>query len=226
MVSNVVRFRISSVFTPDDRVAVFVVAVAIALRDLLFVNDLLDNSTANDERSQADQLYLLRLSIGHLHEMQKTIELGTKTPSVKELLQGLPPARATDLRLVTCQADDQPSWLGNATAYIRNQAFHYGTSKNVKAVAWALRQFQNDDSETEAHIGFGPTFRDLDLQFAGLVAMRHFHKFPENQCDEEKSMKLLMKSVANSTTAAMRLGSHILEDYLQAQPDPLLGLSE
>lgn len=202
-----VQFQIADLFPASEPLAVFVVATSTSHRDLLFINRLLTDAVDGIEES--DRMYLLRVSIGHLHELSQTLRQGRGEDQVRGFLDSLSKKQKKDLDLTVCVEDGD--WVENAIVYIRNQAFHYGTQRNLKAISWALREFKNENVSSSVEIG--PTMNDASLPFVDLISLQHFIKFPGN-LDENERISELFKAVATRTTAALRVTTAILESYL------------
>lgn len=218
------QFEIATVFDPEDPLAVFVVALSSALRDLVYVNNQLVELMASDPieaRVRGDRLYLLRLNIGHLHEVERTIAEGRKSASISSFLSGLDSDTQENLAIVMSERDEGIEWVGKAIAYMRNQAFHYGTEKNLNAVRWAISEVTTGDWSEGSISGAGGKFGELDLNFVDHISTQHLHKFPLEQFDEKKSVDAFFDAVGIATRAAIRLSMAVLVAYLETREEDL-----
>jgi hypothetical protein len=110
---------IAEAFPPDDPVARFVIAMAMAAND---IEDALRAAGAANEASEPEFGYWVRLSIGHLFEAQLALNHWRSYDEVKKLLHKLPESAKANLKRVAGLAQKVGSDL---LEHNRHLTFHY-----------------------------------------------------------------------------------------------------
>ncbi len=146
-------FNMGEAFPADDPVAVAVVSISTALNDLITSAKWLvggdEHKPFQTKLSDAEGLYLLRLSFAQLYEVRESVKHARKEEPVAVFLDGLPDSTKEDLeRLITVNTRHD-HWILPAMRHIRNQASHYGGGHGWDDLRWAMKQVAGDDDEIE-----------------------------------------------------------------------------
>jgi hypothetical protein len=146
-------FKMGDVFPADDPIATFLVAVSMALNDLVTVTKWMvggDQHVPDNHDVGADeQHYLLRLSIAQLYEVRESISHAQRNDRVQFFLASLSPQARADLdRLMNANVRED-SWVRATVSHVRNQTNHYGGRWNWDDLTWAMRQVAEDVAEIE-----------------------------------------------------------------------------
>lgn len=222
-------FKVGDVFPADDPVAVFIVAVSIALNDLLRTNKRMvggnDAAPAQVEVEEDEQLYLLRLDIAQFHELCETIKNArNQFPDVETFISSLPAETQADLAQIEQVNPPNDAWVEAAIRYVRNQTFHYGGRWDWEALEWSLTTLRDEPSELEVA---NQTFGGLHLRFADLVTLQYLiRKIPEHSIANSdppievvtERLGSLAQAVAAGTTAAIRFVEAALAIYFSQLP--------
>lgn len=226
-------FRIGDAFPADDRLAMFIVAMATALNDLItsarwLVGGKRDRPS-HSKISDVERLYLLRLGIAQLHEFRETVKNGRKDERVADFLDGLPASAKEDLERVLTVNTDKNDWIRATVEYVRNQTNHYGGKWNWEDVAWAMTQVKDSDGEVEM---VHETLAGMRLRFADLIAVQYLtRKFPEYRVElnaelDDETIKTrlasLFQALAAATAAAQNFAAAAVNAYLDTLPDEVI----
>ena len=216
-------FRIGDVFSPDDEMAVAMVALASAMNDLVRVNNWLDGGGLGSGGTPPERLHLFRLAVGHFHEARETLLEVRKLESAADLFGSLSRAGTADLETLTHLNTIGPDWFQKSIEYLRHKTFHYGGRWGWVDELWALREAADLESGLTWH---GGTVRDVRFDFAELVWVQHLTRHlresgqaadEATESDEglyEKRLGEMMRSMAEATGAAIRVIQELVAAYV------------
>lgn len=209
--------------------AVFLVALASALNDLLLTNRLLlDGSDDPDphEVLAAERQFLLRLSISHVWELRESIKHSRKRSEVEAFLDTLPDEARSDLARIQDVNTGQAQWISAAMKHIRNQADHYGGKWNWDDLEWAMGKVADVEGAIELT---SPKLVGMRLAFADDIAVQHLtREFPEFGANRDAivseevinaRIRTLITAVQQATSAAISFTSAAINAYIDMLPD-------
>jgi hypothetical protein len=223
-------FKLGDAFPVDDPVAVFLVSMSTALSDLLTTGKMLVGGDQDQpfQRPVADpdHLYLLRLSLVHLHEVRESVRHARKKDQVEAFLQSLPQQARDALDCLLALETNQDPWILEALEYVRHQAIHYGGKWNWRDLEWAMNQVADEQGDIEIA---NDMLAGVRLNFAYDIAIQHFtRKFPEYVVNPgaelgqeliESRVETLFKAVYQMLRAATDFVVAALSAYLDKLPD-------
>ncbi len=233
-------FNIGEAFPADSPVAVFLVVVSTALNDLLTVTKWLvggdqDQPFQNDV-SDVEHLYLLRLSSAHLQELRRSIRVARNDADVEEFVSSLPESTRWHLHVLQNVNTDDDGWVEAAMRYARNQTFHYGGRWDREEddwswddQKWALGVVADKEGEIEM---VNEKLVGMRLKFADEVAIQHLaRKFPEYDDDPqadidretiEERLSTLIQPMRRATSAALSFTTEAVNVYLDTLPEDVV----
>ncbi len=226
-------FRMGDAFPSGDPVAVFLVSLSTALNDLLTTRKWLvggdQEEPFTNDVSDAERLYLLRLSFAQVCEVRESIKHARRRPEVEKLIATLPKTARDHLAAVQDVNTDGAHWISAAMTHVRNQTFHYGGKWNWEDLEWAMSVVADEEGEIEM---LNPKLVGMRLKLADLVTIQHLcRRFPEYAVDPtadlppeviEERIHTLFIATRKATSSAVNFAAAALEAYLDTLPDTVV----
>ncbi|MDQ0193379.1 hypothetical protein [Paenibacillus wynnii] len=159
-------FKVKDIFNPDDKLARWVLKLAIARNDMLHVHkQLLEAFDANSDNNIGESVYLFRIAVSHLREIIKLTTFGYENQNINSFIRKMDLETQKHYEMLIFTKNDL--FLNEVLIPIRNNLFHYYDKDKDKEFNEKLNQM--DDIEGKIKIT-GNFIKDVDYVFADEVS--------------------------------------------------------
>jgi hypothetical protein len=181
---QIVRFKIREAFPADEQLARWMTVCAMALNDLLVVNQLLIPRLKEEiDSGQGEIFYLGRVASAHLFEAATFLRRSDRIPEISEFAEGLDDRAEAVYRELLEIGEGGHGRFPEQLKYARNKSFHYqelflGDHEDREPLKQALEAHAGEERETGIAGGeiqdIPPTLTGFRATFAYDVASEMF----------------------------------------------------
>ncbi len=218
---QIVRFKIGEAFPADDQLARWMTVCAMAMNDLLVVNQLLIPRLKEEIPSGPGEIfYLGRVAAGHLFEVATFLRKSDRIPAISRFVAGLDVEEAQAAYQELLQIGEGGSGkFHEQLKHARNKSFHYqellrGDHEDREPVKQALAAHAREELESGDARG--------EIQRHSATANRGFA--PSSLTTSPQRCCYPRTRIKSSALRRKCLRAHrFIHDFHEGRPERLLG---